>query len=68
VLLPGAAETTAGTSALPAVALGVVAVVAIIFLLVRFLAVLADVVMAIKALLTKSGSAASILPRNKGRR
>jgi hypothetical protein len=39
-----------------------------IFLLVRVVAILVDVAMAIKALLTNSGAADSILRRNNGRR
>ena len=66
-VLPGAAST-AGTLALPAIVLGVVAILAIIFLLVRVLAVLSEVAMAIKAFLTNSGAADSILRPNKGRR
>jgi hypothetical protein len=67
-VLPGAAASTAGTSALAPVVLGVLAILAIIFLLVRLLTVFSDVVMAIKALLTNSGAADSILRPNKDRR
>lgn len=58
----------AGTSALAGVALGVVAIVAIIFLLVRVLGILTFVVVAIKALLTNSGVADHIHRHEKRRR
>jgi hypothetical protein len=68
MLRPGTAASTAGPPVLPAVVIGFVAGVAMIFLLVRVVAILVDVAMAIKALLTNSGAADSILRRNNGRR
>jgi hypothetical protein len=68
VLLLGAAASTASISPLLTVVLVVVSIVAITFFLVRVLGVLADVVMAIKALRTNWGAADHFLRRGKGRR
>jgi hypothetical protein len=66
MLISGAAALTAGTSVFLAVVLGVVAVAAIMFFLVRVLGALNYVVMAIKSLVMNSGAAYHILRSEKG--